>query len=61
MVDIILKHMADIAIDKSDAFKAVLPNLTDLQSFGTYMEKLLTGTEQVRDMKVLRIKAPLND
>ena len=30
VVDIILKHMAYIHIDKSDAFKAVLPNLTDL-------------------------------
>ena len=45
VVDIILKHMAHIQIDKSDAFKAVLPNLTDLQSFGTYMENLLTETQ----------------
>ena len=30
VVDVILKHMSQIKIDKSDAFKAVLPNLTDL-------------------------------
>jgi hypothetical protein len=38
-----------------------MPQLTDIQSFGKYLENLVTQTQQMKDKSVLRVKAPLND
>jgi hypothetical protein len=35
--------------------------LTDIQSFGHYLDNLVTQTMQMKDKKVLRVKNPLND
>jgi hypothetical protein len=61
VVDIIIKHMSYIKINNSEDFKQILPELTDIQSFGDYLSNLLTETQQMQDKRVLRIKEPLNN
>jgi hypothetical protein len=42
VIDIILSHMALIAINNSSVFSDIMPNLTDITSFGQYLENLVT-------------------
>jgi hypothetical protein len=42
VIDIILGHMALIDINNSSVFSDLMPHLTDISSFGRYLENLVT-------------------
>ena len=56
-----MQYMAQIKINNSEAFRDILPELTDIQIFSTYLENLPIETHQMQEKKVLRIKQPMND
>jgi hypothetical protein len=51
-----MQYMAQIKINNSEAFSDILPELTDIQIFSTYLENLPIETHQMQEKKVLRIK-----
>ena len=61
VIDIILGHMALIDINNSSVFSDIMPKLTDISSFGHYLENLVTQTQQMKDKSVLRVKEPINE
>ena len=61
VIDIILDYMSLIEINNSQVFKDIMHYLTDMQSFGKYLDNLVTQTQQMKDKKVLRVKKPFND
>ena len=61
VVDCIMQNLSQIAPDNSQAFRSILSELTDMQSFATYIENLPTQTLQMQEKKVLRVREALND